>query len=304
MGNESEIRSRKGENNSSRRAPLASRLSPGGGIRLQKVIAGSGLASRRKAEAMIADGRVTVNGKVVREHGVRVDPERDHVKIDGHHLKSQEPYAYVMLNKPAGYVSSLSDPEGRQTVSDLLPGVRLRMFPVGRLDFDSEGLMLLTNHGELAQALLHPRYHVSKVYLIKVKGVLTDEEIRQLERGVKLEDGMTGPAVVQKLRKATENSWLDMTIHEGRKHQVKRMLEAVGHPVIKLKRVKFGPLVLGDLPPGHYRYLTDREANSLRELVRQRRHRIDAAPTEAPGLRGTRTVQRDRSRISKRVLAR
>ncbi|MGH7233576.1 MAG: pseudouridine synthase [Nitrospiraceae bacterium] len=253
-----------------RPSALASRPAPASGVRLQKVIAGSGLASRRKAEAMIAGGRVSVNGKVVRELGVRVDPERDHVKVDGRHLKSPEPYAYAILNKPNGCVSSLSDPEGRPTISDLLPGVHLRLFPVGRLDFDSEGLLLLTNHGELAQALLHPRYHVSKVYLIKVKGVLTDEKIRQLERGVKLDDGMTSPAVMQKVRKATENSWLEMTIHEGRKHQVKRMLEAVGHPVLKLKRVKFGPLTLGDLPPGQYRYLTDREANSLRVLFQRR----------------------------------
>ncbi|MBD0305994.1 MAG: rRNA pseudouridine synthase [Nitrospiraceae bacterium] len=240
----------------------------GGGIRLQKVIADAGVASRRKAEAMIEAGRVTVNGRVVRELGTRVDAERDHVKVDGRHLQPAAPHTYLILNKPKGYVSSLSDPEGRLTITDLLPGVRLRVFPVGRLDFDSEGLMLLTNHGELAQAMLHPRYHVSKVYLIKVKGVLTDEDIRQLERGVKLEDGLTSPAVVQKVRKSVENSWLQMTLYEGRKHQVKRMLEAVGHPVLKLKRVKFGPIALGDLPPGQYRYLSDREANALRTWLR------------------------------------
>ena len=267
--------------------------------RLQKVIASSGLASRRKAEGMIAEGRVTVNGKVVRELGVRVDPERDHVKVDGRHLRSKEPYAYVILNKPKGYVSSLSDPEGRPTVSDLLSGVRLRLFPVGRLDFDSEGLMLLTNHGELAQALLHPRYHVSKVYLIKVKGVLTDEKIRQLERGVELEDGRTSPAMVQKVRKATENSWLEISIHEGRKHQVKRMLESVGHPVLKLKRIKFGPIVLSDLAPGHYRYLTDRDANVLRELVRARLARGEEAAERQVGARGPRSAQQHGRRPEK-----
>jgi 23S rRNA pseudouridine2605 synthase len=175
-----------------------------------------------------------------------------------------------MLHKPKGYVSSLSDPQGRPTVTDLLHGVRLRVFPVGRLDFDSEGLLLLTNHGVLAQALLHPRYHVAKTYLIKVKDVLTDEEIRQLERGVPLEDGPTSSATVRKVRRATENSWLELTIHEGRKHQVKRMLEAVGHPVLKLRRVRFGPLGLGDLPLGQYRYLTDREANALRAVLAKR----------------------------------
>lgn len=236
-------------------------------VRLQKVIAGAGVASRRKAEELILQGRVTVNGSVIRELGTRVDAARDHIKVDGHHLKSPEPHAYLMLNKPPGVVSSLSDPEGRPTIKDLLPGVRLRVFPVGRIDYDSEGLLLLTNHGELAQALLHPRYHVAKIYLTKVKGVLTDEEIRQLERGVQLDDGMTSPAMVHKVRKAMENSWLEITIHEGRKHQVKRMLEAVRHPVLKLKRVKFGPIVLGDLPAGRYRYLTDREANALRRLL-------------------------------------
>lgn len=250
--------------------PLATRPSPGAGVRLQKVIASAGLASRRKAEAMIAQGRVSVNGKVVRELGTRVDPARDHVKVNGRHLEAGQPHVYIMLNKPKGFVSSLSDPEGRPAVKNLLPGVSVRVFPVGRLDYDSEGLMLLTNHGDLAQALMHPRYHVPKTYLIKVKGVLTDEEIQRLERGVALEDGVTSPARVTKVRKAEQNSWLEITIHEGRKHQVKRMLEAVGHPVSKLIRVRFGPLALRDVPPGEYRYLTDREANALRSLVRTR----------------------------------
>jgi 23S rRNA pseudouridine2605 synthase len=237
-------------------------------VRLQKVIAASGLASRRKAEEWIAQGRVTINGKIVRELGTRIDPERDHVKVDGRHLKNVEPYAYLLLNKPKGIVSSLNDPEGRPTITHLLHGVTLRMFPVGRLDFDTEGLMLLTNHGELAQALLHPRYHVAKVYLAKVKGVLNDDEIDQLARGVTLEDGMTAPAIVKKVRKAEENSWLEVTIYEGRKHQVKRMFEVVGHPVLKLKRIRFGPLALGDLLPGEFRYLTDREANTLRAIFK------------------------------------
>src|SRR5438093_10755368 len=231
-------------------------------VRLQKVIASSGLASRRKAEAMIAQGRVTVNGKVVRELGTRVDPARDYVKVNGRHLEPVQPHAYIMLNKPKGIVSSLSDPEGRPTVKDLLHGVSVRVFPVGRLDSDSEGLMLLTNHGDLAQALLHPRNHVPKTYLIKVKGVLTDEEIKPLERGVKLEDGVTSPATVKKVRKAAQNSWLEITIHEGRKHQVKRMLESVEQPVLKLMLVGFGPLTLGDVPPGEYCYSTDRAWNT------------------------------------------
>ena len=241
-----------------------------GGTRLQKVIAASGLASRRKAEQLIAQGRVTVNGHTIRELGTRVDPDHDHVKVDGRHLRGVEPHAYVLLNKPKGYVSSLSDPEGRPTIKDLLYGVHVRVFPVGRLDFDTEGVLLLTNHGAMAQALLHPRYHVPKVYLVKVKGVLSDEEIRHLEEGVDLEDGRTSPAIVRKIKKAQENSWVELTIHEGRTHQVKRMLGAVGHLVMKLKRVKFGPLTVGDLAPGEFRYLTDREANALRAVLKSR----------------------------------
>jgi 23S rRNA pseudouridine2605 synthase len=239
-------------------------------VRLQKLIAGSGLSSRRKAETLIAAGRVTVNGKVVTELGTKVDPERDHVKVDGRHLEGAQPFVYLMLNKPKNVMSTLEDPGGRTTVKDFLHGVSVRVFPVGRLDFDSEGLMLLTNNGELAQALLHPRYHVPKTYLIKVKGVLTDDEIGQLQQGVQLEDGMTSPAIVKKVKKAEQNSWLEITIREGRKHQVKRMLEAVGHPVIKLMRIRMGPLSLGDLGSGEFRFLTDREANALRELVEQR----------------------------------
>ncbi|MBS0159998.1 MAG: pseudouridine synthase [Nitrospira sp.] len=252
-------------------------------VRLQKLIAGTGLASRRKAEELITSGRVTINGSVVRELGTKVDPDRDHVKVDGKHLRAAQPYVYVLLNKPKNVMSTLEDPEGRPTVKDFLRGVSVRVFPVGRLDFDSEGLMLLTNHGDLAQALLHPRYHVPKTYLIKVKGVLDDAEIGTLERGVKLEDGLTAPAKVQKISRAESNSWLEVTIHEGRKHQVKRMLEAVGHAVIKLTRVRMGPLLLGDLAAGEYRFLTDREANRLRELVGDRIARAERPELDASG---------------------
>ena len=239
-------------------------------VRLQKLIAGTGLASRRKAEALITAGRVMVNGKTVTELGTKVDPERDHVKVDGKHLSAAQPFVYLLLNKPKNVVSTLDDPGGRTTVKDYLRGVSVRVFPVGRLDFDSEGLMLLTNHGELAQAMLHPRYHVPKTYLIKVKGVVPDEDIEQLKQGVKLDDGMTGPAQVKKVRKVEANSWLEITIREGRKHQVKRMLESVGHPVIKLLRIRMGPLSLGDLQSGEFRFLTNREANALRRLVDER----------------------------------
>ncbi|HSA62180.1 MAG TPA: pseudouridine synthase [Nitrospiraceae bacterium] len=260
-------------------------------VRLQKLIASTGLSSRRKAETLIAGGRVTVNGKLVTELGTKVDPDRDHVKVDGRHLTGAQPFVYLMLNKPKNVMSTLDDPGGRTTVKDFLHGVSVRVFPVGRLDFDSEGLVLLTNHGELAQALLHPRYYVPKTYLIKVKRVLTDDEIAQLQQGVQLEDGMTGPAVVKKVKKAEQNSWLEITIREGRKHQVKRMLEAVGHPVIKLMRIRMGPLSLGGLGSGEFRFLTDREANALRELVEQRVASVERG--EEPMARPKRPVRRE-----------
>ena len=260
-------------------------------IRLQKLIAGTGLSSRRKAEALIAAGRVIVNGRVVTELGTKVDPARDHVKVDGKHLSAAQPFVYLMLNKPKNVMSTLDDPGGRTTVKDYLRGLSVRVFPVGRLDFDSEGLMLLTNNGDLAQALLHPRYHVPKTYLIKVKGVLSDEEIKQLEAGVRLDDGMTSPAYVKKVRKADANSWLEITIREGRKHQVKRMLESVGHSVIKLMRIRMGPLSLGHLESGEFRFLTDREANTLRQLVDERVASVERG--EPPAGRSTRPVRRE-----------
>lgn len=260
-------------------------------VRLQKLIAGTGLSSRRKAEMLIASGRVSVNGKIVTELGTKVDPGRDHVKVDGKHLTSAQPFVYLMLNKPKNVMSTLDDPGGRTTVKDFLRGVSVRVFPVGRLDFDSEGLMLLTNNGELAQALLHPRYHVPKTYLIKVKGVLKDEDITHLERGIRLEDGMTSPAHVKKVRKVEANSWLEITIREGRKHQVKRMLDAVGHPVLKLLRIRMGPLSLGGLEPGEFRFLTDRETNALRALVDERMAAVEGGEESVP--RPKRPVRRE-----------
>lgn len=236
-------------------------------VRLQKVIAASGVASRRAAETMIREGHVTVNGKVVRVLGTCIDPSKDHVKIDGRHVQPAEPEVFVLLHKPPGYVTTMDDPQGRPTVADLVPKVKVRVFPVGRLDYDTEGLLLLTNNGKVAQACVHPRYHVPKTYLVKVSGVCTNEEIRNIEDGVALDDGMTAPAVVRKSGKAKVNSWLELTIHEGRKHQVKRMLEALGHRVVRIKRIRFGPIELGNLPVGASRFATDAEANALRAVV-------------------------------------
>ncbi len=238
-------------------------------VRLQKVIAASGLSSRRAAEALIREGQVTVNGRVVRTLGTCINPEVDHVKVKGRHLETAEPEVFVLLNKPPGCVTTMKDPLGRSTIADLLERVKVRVFPVGRLDYDAEGLLLLTNNGQVAQACLHPRYHVPKTYLVKVSGVFEDEEIRMLEEGVPLDDGMTSPASVKKSGKSKANSWLEITIHEGKKHQIKRMVEACGHRVIRIKRIRFGPLQLRDLPLGSFRYASDAEANALREILRR-----------------------------------
>ena len=251
-------------------------------VRLQKIIARSGITSRRKAEELIRKGLVTVNGETVMTLGSKVDPWLDHIKVNGRHLKSQPPDIFLMLNKPSGYISTLHDPAGRPTIKALVPKPSLRLFPVGRLDYDSEGLLLLTNNGDIAQACLHPARHVPKTYLIKIKGILEESEIQQLRHGLMLEDGVTAPAKVKKAGTAEANSWVEIMIHEGRKHQVKRMFEQIGHPVIRLKRIQFGPLNLGNLQPGQTRYLTDKEANNLRHLL---------AESEAPGPSNRRPIK-------------
>ncbi|NTU42017.1 MAG: rRNA pseudouridine synthase [Nitrospirales bacterium] len=231
--------------------------------RLQKILAQMGIASRRKAEEIIEEGRVTVNGQVA-TLGMKADPEKDHVKLDGKLLTRMEAKVYLMLNKPMGVVTSLSDPEGRPTVKDYLRGVRQRVFPVGRLDYDSEGLLLITNDGDFAQAILHPARKVPKTYVVKAKGMVSDEALEKLKRGIRLEDGMTAPARVRKIREAENNSWVEITIHEGKKRQVRRMMEAIGHPVLRLKRVIINGLRLGDLMPGELRYLTPDEVETVR----------------------------------------
>ena len=238
--------------------------------RLQKIIARCGIASRRKAEEMILEGRVTVNG-VVATIGMKADIEKDHIKVDGKLLRKPEPKVYIMFNKPRRCITSLYDPEGRPTVKDFLKDVKFRVFPVGRLDYDSEGLLILTNDGELANALLHPRKMIPKTYIVKVDGILDEEDIEKLEKGVRLENGVTAPAKVRRIRKAKVNSWIEITIYEGRKRQVRRMLEKVGHPVLRLKRVRINGLELGNLPAGAYRYLTPEEVRRLKKEVLQKK---------------------------------
>ena len=234
--------------------------------RLQKILAEIGITSRRKAEELIIQGRVTVNGKTA-VLGMKADPARDHIKLDGKLISKPEPRVYLMFNKPRGVVTSLSDPEERPTVRDYLRGVRYRVFPVGRLDYDSEGLLLLTNDGDFAHSVLHPSRKIPKSYLIKVKGEPGEDEIRKLRAGIRLEDGITAPAKIEKVRSALNNTWLEITIHEGRNRQIRRMLEQTGHLVLKLKRTRINGIELGNLKPGEYRYLKPEEISRIKEEV-------------------------------------
>jgi 23S rRNA pseudouridine2605 synthase len=234
--------------------------------RIQKIIARMGVASRRAAEEMIADGRVTVNGAPA-TLGMKADPAKSHIKVDGKLLFRSEPRVYLMLNKPAGVVSTLSDPEGRPTVKDFLKGIKYRVFPVGRLDYDSEGLILLTNDGDFTNALLHPSKKIPKTYVVKVKGIMPAEKILKLRLGIRLEDGRTQPARVTLIRESGSNSWVEVTITEGRKRQVRRMVEAVGHPALKLRRISINGVKLAGLEPGAIRPLTEKELQKLREEI-------------------------------------
>jgi 23S rRNA pseudouridine2605 synthase len=230
--------------------------------RLQKILAEMGVASRRKAEELILEGRVTVNGAPA-TIGMKADPMVDHIKLDGRLLGKAEPKVYLMFNKPRSVVTSLYDPEGRPTVKDYLRGVKYRVYPVGRLDFDSEGLLLLTNDGEFAHRVLHPSKKVPKTYVVKAKGIIEDADIEKLRRGVRLEDGRTAPARVRKMKKLKENSWIEITLHEGRKRQIRRMLEKVGHVVIRLKRVRIDGIELGEIKPGEFRHLSSDEVKQI-----------------------------------------
>jgi pseudouridine synthase len=235
--------------------------------RLQKVISHAGIVSRREAERLIVDGRVVVNGCVVTKLGTKVDPRCDVIKVDGRLVKSFPEKVYIVLNKPAGYVSTLKDPQGRPVIMDLLDDINTRVYPVGRLDYDAEGLLLLTNDGELAHRLQHPRYKIRRTYEVKVKDVPTDDALSRVRKGIRLEDGVTLPAKVTFLKKTMKNCWLKITLSEGRNRQVKRMFEALSHPVMKIKRVKFGALGLGSLKRGQYRHLVKDEVKKLYALV-------------------------------------
>ncbi len=244
--------------------------------RLQKIIAAAGIASRRKAEELIASGRVSVNGQPVTELGTKADPERDHVQVDGKLLKGPEHHTYLMLNKPRGYVTTVTDPQGRPTIMELVRGLGTRVYPVGRLDFQSEGLLLLTNDGELAARLMHASSHVRKTYVVKISGKPRDEDIAKLRTGIVLPPARdrkgeppgkrrrvkTAPAKIRLLRDAP-NPWYEVILTEGRYRQIRRMFEQIGHNVEKIRRVGYGSLEL-DVEPGAFRRLTPSEIMRLK----------------------------------------
>ena len=239
--------------------------------RLQKLIAQAGLCSRRKAEELIIAGRVTVNGTSVTELGSKADPHRDHIRVDGKRLHFGLSPTYLLLNKPKGYLCTLSDPEGRPTVIDLLRGgeAAKRLFPVGRLDYGSEGLLLLTNDGEFANKIASAGDHCPKTYLAKIRGVPAVAELKQLSEGIYLDGRRLAPCRI-KILKETENPWLSITLVEGKNNQIRKMLEHVGHPVVKLKRVQIGFLRDPHLRSGEYRHLTTDEVKRFKSLEPRR----------------------------------
>jgi 23S rRNA pseudouridine2605 synthase len=230
--------------------------------RLQKILAQAGIASRRKCEEFIKQGRVTVDGKIITELGFKVDPGNSIITFDGHPL-IQEEIVYILLNKPNGYVTTLSDPQGRAIVTDLLRGIRQRVFPVGRLDFNTEGALILTNDGNFSQLIQHPSHEVNKTYVAIVKGIPSSVKINQLEKGIVIDGQKTWPAKVKIIGKKKTESTLELIIHEGKKRQVRKMLAAVGHPVKSLMRTAYGNLKLGNLKPGKYRFLAKKDLEMI-----------------------------------------
>ncbi len=232
-------------------------------IRLQKFLASCGVASRRKSEDYIRDGRVRVDGTVVTKLGTRVVPGRHVVAVDGNVIRQETEHIYVLLNKPKGYVTTLSDPQGRPVVTSLITDINARLFPVGRLDLDTEGALLLTNDGDLAQKIQHPKFEVRKSYKATVSGFPTAQKIRKLESGIVVDGKKTAPARVRLKKRQKQTSIFTITIHEGRKRQVRKMFAAIGHPVIYLQRISYGRLTLGDLPKGSYKRLKISEIKKI-----------------------------------------
>lgn len=246
--------------------------------RLQKLIAAAGIASRRHAEELIKQGRVTVNGKVVDALGTKANPKTDHIKVNGRLINSllqRSEKVYVLLNKPKGYLSSLSDPKGRPIVTKLVPSSLGRLHPVGRLDYNTEGLLMLTNDGEFTNYVTSARNNIPKVYRVKVKGIPPENAIKRLRSGIRLEDGdRTAPAQIEPLQKTQTNAWFEVTLHEGRNQQIRRMFDAIGHSVLKLSRVRIGPIDDAKVRTGEWRLLT------LPEVKKFYRRQLNAAESK------------------------
>ncbi len=264
--------------------------------RLQKLIATAGIASRRHAEEMIAAGEVTVNGQVVTTLGTKADPAQDHIKVRGrliNHLLQDREKIYVLLNKPRGYLTSLADPEGRPLVTELVPQAFGRLHPVGRLDFNTEGLLLLTNNGEFTNFITSARNHVAKVYEVKVKGVPTEHAIERLRHGIVLDDGTrTAPAEIKATGDTDSNAWFEVVLHEGRNQQIRRMFDAIGHSVVKLRRIQIGSLKDERLAPKHWRLLMPAEVKRLMRGNQSSKQK--SAPRKAAKSRAaTHSEQRD-----------
>ncbi len=237
------------------------------GIRLQKVLAQAGIASRRASEQLIAEGRVEVNGHLVTEQGLRVDPEHDEIRVDGSRIPTARRHVYTVLNKPRGVVSTMEDQEGREDLSSYIDRRNVRLFHVGRLDTDTEGLLILTNDGEFAHRLAHPSYEVPKTYVAQVLGEVTPHTLKRMQKGINLDDGPVRPDKIKVMQTLNDATLLQITLHEGRNRVVRRMMEAFGHPVQKLTRIAIGPVRLGRLQPGEMRDLTGDELGKLLDLV-------------------------------------
>jgi 23S rRNA pseudouridine2605 synthase len=265
--------------------------------RLQKLISAAGITSRRAAEELILNGRVAVNDIVVTELGSKADPAIDRITVDGKPLVIASQKLYILLNKPVGYMTTLDDPEGRALVTDLLQEVKERVYPVGRLDYNTEGLLLLTSDGDWANRLMHPRHEIEKEYHVRVRGKVHKSQLDQLSNGVEIDGKKTAPATVRLIKDGEQNDWLSITIHEGRNRQIRRMCEAVSLLVVRLKRVRYGVLSMGQLKPGEFRYLSQAEVDALRdpshqplktarkpdENVRRREHRTQPEQAKPAG---------------------
>ncbi len=235
-------------------------------MRLQKYLASCGVASRRKCEQFILEGKISVNGQVVQTLGTQVN-EDDEVFYNNKRVCLEEEYVYYMLNKPTGYVTTVKDEKQRETVLDLMQGVKTRIFPVGRLDYNTSGLLLLTNDGSLTYGLTHPKHHVGKTYEVKLSGKVSERSLEMLRKGVMIEHRKTHPAEVEVIKYNEKHTWIKITIHEGRNRQIRKMCEAVGYPVVQLKRVSVGKIQLGTLKLGEYRTLTKEEVDYLKSIA-------------------------------------